>query len=244
MLRPTSNSEFLQYLAALHDDPASGEAPRLPSLNDLSNELGVSVARLREQLEVARALGLVEVRPRTGIRRQSYSFLPAVRQSLAYALEIDRGYFEAFSRLRNSLEAACWHEAVCLLTPEDHTELRRLVDSAWAKLRGPHVHIPHDEHRRLHLTIFHRLGNPFVQGILEAYWEAYEAVGLNLYAGYEYLQEVWQYHQKMVDAICSGDYDAGYQAMVQHAGMIYHLIAAPADGSSHQAPAPNIIEER
>jgi DNA-binding FadR family transcriptional regulator len=35
----------------------------------MSKELGVSVALLREQLEVAKAIGLVEVRPRTGIRR-------------------------------------------------------------------------------------------------------------------------------------------------------------------------------
>ena len=66
-------SEFLRYLAS-HEE-AEGS---LPSLNDLSRELGISLAGLREQLEVARALGLVEVKPRTGIRRKPYSFTPAV----------------------------------------------------------------------------------------------------------------------------------------------------------------------
>jgi DNA-binding FadR family transcriptional regulator len=226
MQRPNPPSEFLHYLAALQADPISGEPPRLPSLNELSDELGVSVARLREQLEVARALGLVEVRPRTGIRRLPYTFLPAVRQSLAYAIEIDRAQFEAFSDLRNRLEAACWHEAVRTLTPEDHAGLRRLVATAWEKLTPPQVQIPHEEHRQLHLTIFHRLGNPFVLGILEAYWEAYEAVGLNQYAAYEYLQEVWRYHQKMVDSICAGDYDAGYQALVEHKDLLHHRSTA------------------
>jgi DNA-binding FadR family transcriptional regulator len=62
-----------------------------------------------------------------------------------------------------------------------------------------------------------------VTGILEAYWEAYEAVGLNVFAGsYEYLQEVWRYHQKMVDAICSGEYDAGYEALIKHTDLLYH----------------------
>ena len=65
-------SEFFAYLAASETDEES-ESDRLPSLNALSAELGVSVARLREQLEVAKALGLVEVRPRTGIRRLPYS---------------------------------------------------------------------------------------------------------------------------------------------------------------------------
>ncbi len=69
-------SEFLRYLAA-HEEADNN----LPSLSDLSRELGVSLASLREQLEVARALGLVEVRPRLGTRRRIYSFTPAIRQS-------------------------------------------------------------------------------------------------------------------------------------------------------------------
>jgi DNA-binding FadR family transcriptional regulator len=184
--------------------------------------LGVSVARLREQLEVARALGLVEVRPRTGIQRLPYTFSPAVRQSLSYAIRLDPDYFESFSDLRNHLEAAFWFEAVAQLNQQDQEELNRLMQMAWQKLRSHQIQIPHSEHRQLHLCIFGKLGNPFVLGILEAYWEAYEAVGLNMYAGYEYLQSVWRYHQRMVDSICVGDYEAGYQALVEHKDLIYH----------------------
>ncbi len=67
------------------------------------------------------------------------------------------------------------------------------------------MQIPHEEHKQLHLTIFGRLENPFVSGILEAYWEAYESIGLNVFTDYAYLREVWGYHQRMVDSICSGD---------------------------------------
>ena len=67
MLRERTNidslSEFVRYLAQ-HEE-ANGE--QLPPLSGLSRELGVSIASLREQLEVARALGLVEVKPRYGI---------------------------------------------------------------------------------------------------------------------------------------------------------------------------------
>src|SRR5512133_2307366 len=80
----TDLSEFLHYLAT-HPEAENG----LPSLIELSRELGISVAGLREQLEVARALGLVEVRPRTGIRRLPYTFLPAVRRSLDYAMSLE-----------------------------------------------------------------------------------------------------------------------------------------------------------
>jgi len=175
---------------------------------------------------VAKALGFVDVRPRTGIRRLPYSFLPAVWQSLAFAMKVDRSHFDAFSDLRKHLEMCYWHEATQALTPEDHAYLNELMEAAWAKMRGTPIRIPHIEHREFHLAIFRRLDNAFVHGILEAYWEAYEAVGLNVYADYDYLQEVWNYHQQMVDAICSGDLDAGYQALVDHTDLLYHRLGA------------------
>ncbi len=212
-------SEFIQYLTGV--PVSSEERQRVPSLNELSLELGVSVARLREQLEVARTLGLVEVRPRTGIRRLPYTFYPTARHSLFYAIALDPGYFEQFASLRNHIEEAFWHEAVRLLTLEDHQALQALMVRAWEKLRASQVQIPHQEHRQLHLTIFSRLNNAFVQGLLEAYWEAYEAVGLAVYTGIDYLHQVWDYHQEMVDAICAGDFDRGYRALVEHKDLLY-----------------------
>ena len=161
-------SEFLRYLAQHEEINGQG----LPALKELSRELGVSIASLREQLEVARALGLVEVRPRTGTKRLPYSFTPAVRQSLRYALALDNGHFQNFSELRNHIEGAYWHEAVQLLTEEDKEELQDLLVRAKEKLNGESIQIPHEEHRKLHMVIYQRLENPFVTGLLEAYWEA------------------------------------------------------------------------
>jgi len=212
-------SEFLRYLA-MNEEAENG----LPTLNELSEELGVSLASLREQLEVARALGLVEVKPgRGGTRRRSFSFTPAIRQSLGYALALGDGHFQKYSELRNHVESAYWHEAVQKLTDQDKEELQTLVARAWDKLRRMPIQVPHEEHRNLHLLIYSRLENPFVTGILEAYWDAYEAMRLNmLTGGYEYLEEVWQYHQKMVEAICTNDRKAGYDALITHTDLLYH----------------------
>jgi DNA-binding FadR family transcriptional regulator len=215
------SSEFLRYLAHNGQGEAQ-DAGRIPPLTALSKQLKVSVASLREQLEVAKAMGLVDVRPRTGIRCLPYSFLPTVRESLAYALELERSYFTDFSELRNHIEAAYWHQAVQSLTSEDHQALQRLIAAAWEKLRGRPVQIPHQEHRLLHMTIFGRLENVFAQGILEAYWDAYETTGLNVFADYDYLQQVWQYHQEMVEAIVQGDFEAGFTALVEHKKLLSH----------------------
>lgn len=229
-LRRRLPSEFLRFLAAQNgdvDDPA-----RIPPLGELSAVLGVSVAKLREQLEVARALGFVEVKPRTGIHRLPYSFTPAVRHSLSYAIALDSGNFAAYSDLRNQVEAAYWMQAVERLQAEDHAYMQELIASAWEKLRGSPIQIPHREHRELHLAVYRRLGNPFVQGILEAFWDAYEAFGFNLYADYQYLEAVWQYHEEMVAAVCRGDYQSGYQALIEHKDLLQHRPAPEMAGGT------------
>jgi DNA-binding FadR family transcriptional regulator len=167
-------------------------------------------------------LGLVEVRPRLGTKRRDYSFTPAVRQSLRYALALNDDNFRKYSELRNHVEAAFWYEAVEKLTGEDKQELNSLVTRAMDKLTRDSIQVPHEEHRNLHLLIFSRLDNPFVTGLLEAYWDAYESVGLNVFVGdLHYLLQVWEYHKQITEAICNGDYKSGYEALVAHTDLLY-----------------------
>ena len=212
----TVSSEFLNYLIELNAEPGT----RLPPINDLAVILGISTGKLREQLEVARELGLVEVRPKTGIRVRRFSFFPIVQTGLRFALALDRTYFGQYSQLRNRIEASFWHEAVELLRADDKVYLQELMDHAWTKLEGDPIQLPHDEHRELHLTIYSRLNNAFVLGMLEAYWDAYEAVGLDRYEDFTYLHEVWTYHGRMVDAIHNAEFDKGYEALVEHTALL------------------------
>lgn len=211
-LEAALDSDFLRYLFA-----TEGKAgDRLPSLATLSEATGVSIGKLREQMEVARTLGLVEASPRRGIVRTEYAFAPAVRLSLLLALATDRRYFDAYGSLRSHLELAYWDEATALLLPADLVSLRALVNAAWAKLNQPRIQIPFSEHRELHLTIFRRLNNPFVLGLLEAYWDGYAAVELNTYADYAYLRNVWDYHDRIVQALEAGARELGKQLLFEH----------------------------
>ena len=226
MINPAIDSEFLRYLLAQGCVPGA----KLPSLGEISDEIGISMGKLREQFEVARVLGLVEASPRRGIRCLPYSFAPAVRLSLMAALALDGAAFRAYSTLRIHLEMAFWDEAVALLTDEDKAELRRLVQAAHAKLNTERIQIPYPEHRAFHLVIYRRLANPFVLGLLEAYWDGYEAVELNTYADYAYLQEVWSYHERIAGAIQAGDTQLGKELLVQHMQLIDKM------GVSHEIP--------
>jgi DNA-binding FadR family transcriptional regulator len=223
------NSEFLEYL--LRNVQQTGPGGRLPSLNEISAETGVSVGKLREQLQVARMLGLVEISPRRGIRLLPYDFLPAVRLGLMIALSLDRDTFHQYSVLRIHLETAFWDEAVSLLTEADRLDLMALVERAQLKLSQERIQIPHQEHRAFHLTIYGRLHNPFVLGLLEAYWDGYEAVEFNTYTDYSYLQEVWDYHSRIAKALVRGDHALGKQLLIAHIALIDRL------GITHELPA-------
>jgi DNA-binding FadR family transcriptional regulator len=206
------DSELLNYLIE-HQVPA-GE--RLPTLAQMSDDIGISVGKLREQLEVARSMGLVSVRPRLGTQREPFDFLPAIRDSALFGLATGEARFEEFSELRQAIETSMWTVAVVRLLPEDKRYLKELTQQAWEKLRGEAVHIPNWEHREFHLTVFKRLENKFVKGVLEAYWDIYEASELTRWASYQYWVDVWRYHEQIADAILEDDYERGRELLLEH----------------------------
>jgi DNA-binding FadR family transcriptional regulator len=214
--------DLISYLSD-HNTLPKEEECSIPSLKDLSAEQGISISKLREQLSVARALGFVRVQPKTGIRLLPYNFAPAVRRSLSYALSLDRHYFEDFSDLRRKIEANYWFEAVEKLEKQDYEKLQTLVKQAAKKLESFPPRLPHEEHRELHMTIFGKLDNVFVVGLLEAYWDAYEEVGYSQYTELDYLKSVWAYHRKIVEAIVQGDFDTGYQMLLEHMKLLMDI---------------------
>ncbi len=122
--------------------------------------------------------------------------------------------------MRQVLEIGLWEAAVEALTAEDIGRLRQLVASAWDKLRGEPVHIPTAEHRALHLTIFSKLNNPFVQGLLNSYWEAYEAYQLTRFTQYTYWIDAWNYHEQIVEALAAGEAMRGKQLLIEHFALL------------------------
>lgn len=205
-------SDFITYIVEHQVQPDE----KLPSLQNISQEIGISVGKLREQLEVARTFGIVSVRPRRGTIRLPYDFTPAVQASLFFGLETQAATFNQFSQLRRAIETQFWDEAVQLLTDEDKTVLKEIVSNAWSRLNGTQSHAPNKEHRQFHLKIFSRLDNPFVQGLLKAYWEAYADSQITRLMGYEYWVKVWEYHERITDTLITNQFDDGRDLLVEH----------------------------
>jgi len=212
-------SDFLNFIISQGYQPGD----RLPSIQELTTDthLDMSANKVREQLEVARQMGWVEVRSKRGTRVKEYDFTPAVRLSALYAMA--RGEkFESFASLRNHVETAYWQEACALLSEDDLDVMRGCIDSANKKLDSPPIHIPNPEHRLFHLTVFKNLDNTFVLGILEAYWDLYEEVGINRYMDYSYLRKVWDYHSLILQLIRGGQFEEARRAFVEHTRLLRH----------------------
>ena len=84
------------------------------------------------------------------------------------------------------------------------------------RLNSTPIEIPHREHRVFHMLLFSRLNNPFVLGLLKAYWDGYEAVELHRYFDLSYYEEMWAYHKKIVELLQAGDIQQSQQVLVDH----------------------------
>jgi GntR family transcriptional repressor for pyruvate dehydrogenase complex len=193
-----------------------GKELKLPPMDELAEELGVSRGKLREELIAIQAYGIAEMRPGDGTYVRPFDFYTATRTLALYAIECDRKHFDQLYEVRIQLEFAFWERAARNLTQEDTARLQRIIERAEKKLHGIPVEIPHDEHREFHTIIFSRLENKFALGILKAYWDAYEAVGLHRYFELSYYESMWDSHRKMVEAIVEGRYEDGKEILAHH----------------------------
>lgn len=208
---------IFQYIADEGRD-ARNEAGeiKLPPMDELAARLRVSRGKLREELIAVQAYGLVEMRPGDGTYVLPFNFYTAVRTLVLYSLALDKRNFDRFYQLRVELENAFWEQAARSLQQEDIEELERILERADRKLKGSPVEIPYREHREFHLHIFGRLDNEFVKGLLRAYWDAYEAVGLHRYFDLNYYEQMWASHRAIVNAIAAGQYEKGKRILSQH----------------------------
>jgi len=211
----TPRSDLLDYLAE-----ANRNGTPIPTIAELSEELGMSITSLREQLEVARRLGFVTIKPKTGIQPCGFSLAPALRLSLQYGTRVQPELFEAFRDLRKHIEASYWFEAAPLLTSAEVSTLGDIVRKAQSKIKKQPIESPEKEHRAFHLAIFQHLENPVVKSLLETYWDLNAGNERNYYIDQNYLEIVWNYHQRIVEALAARDFERGHQALLAHMDLV------------------------
>lgn len=218
MIMRADKGNLLEYLAKAVLDGSA-----IPTIAELSKQMGVSPAAVREQLEVARRLGLVEVKPKVGIQPLDFSLTAPLVLALDYGLKVRPDYFDHYSDLRRHIESAYWYEAVPRLTPQDVKVLEALVVTAEHKISQTPIQRPDLDHRDFHLKIFSRLDNPVVSSVLEAYWDMYLNSGMTYYMDQAYLERVWSAHREIAEALAQRDFERGHQALVTHMDLMQYV---------------------
>ena len=206
-----TNLPLLSYLAN-----SAKQGKNIPSIVQLSEELSLSTAAVREQLAVARQLEVVEVKTKTGIHTSSFSVAPAICLAFRYGLELDPSMRGEIASVRQHLELAFWNEAVSKLTEKDVEHLEGIVDTAYQKINNHPVILPLEEHKEFHLTIYRPLKNNYLNNLMEAYWELNSETDYHTYSDVNTLQNVWAYHRKIQQAIAAREFDLGFEALKTH----------------------------
>lgn len=213
----SKQSALIEYLLSLTQ---AGKL-NLPSIKKIGQELGMSTSCVREQMELARNLGLVKVQPKKGISILPYDFSPAIIKSLYFAIKSNVEYFQQYSNLRNHLEKSFFIQSATMLKKTDIFTIQAIVEKAKDKLNANQIQIPHQEHRSFHLLIYTRLENIFVKGLLNSFWDMYELVGLDHYYDLSYLEQVWEYHNRIICQISDGDFIKAHKLLDEHINLIY-----------------------
>ena len=201
-------TSLLNYLAE-----ASKNKQDIPSIAELSQILGVSVASVREQLEVARQLGFVEVKPRKGIQRKPFSLVPLIRLGMNYGIHSEAQLLSEYIELRKHLELSYWDDAFEVLKDDQMDYMQFLVDIAFRKLQRKPAIIPTEEQSEFHLTLFRPLGNKVLISILEAAWAMEEDNGGKIIADLDEMLFSWRTRQFIVDALREKDRSKGKNAL-------------------------------
>ncbi len=204
----TEKMTLLNYLA-----DATKNNQEIPSIAELSNILGISIASVREQLEVARQLGFVEVRPRTGIQCKEFSFAPLLNLGMAFGLRKEPNLVSDYIDLRAHLEMSYFDKAISLLADEQFDYMQFLVDVAFRKLQRKPAIIPVEEQSEYHLTIFRPLANKVLTNLLEVYWDLASVYGGKLFNDLDEMLSAWSKRQFIVDALREKQFDLGKNAL-------------------------------
>jgi GntR family transcriptional regulator, galactonate operon transcriptional repressor len=195
---------------------SSGVDVILPTEMELSQQLDVSRNVLREAVKVLVSKGLIEVRPKIGMRirpRREWSvFDPDV---LSWLLEVgpDEKFFDDLTDIRTIVETAAAERAAERATDDDIAELERCCERMAATVDDNAAHIAADV--EFHAAIIAACHNELLTQINAIYWPA-------LQASFQLTSQIpgaraatVPFHKAVADAIRSHDRAGARAAMEQ-----------------------------
>lgn len=224
LLRPEVKKTYEEVADYLKEQILSGTyqtGDRLPSIRELSEQLGVGQSTIREAIGSLKTIGLVSIRHGEGtfvtafnrkdILNMFDAFRPINNEDISYLLE-----------LRKIIETGAVRLAAERRSEQDLQIMQTALTEMEQALREGKV--AHDADWRFHYTIANASQNPFLESVMRSMSETMEKIikaGLDkLHTTKENPKRFYEQHLDIYDAISNQNTKRAEEAM------IYHLLDA------------------
>lgn len=204
--------QALQGIRKLIDDGDYRPGDALPSQRELSEQLGVSRASLREALSSLSALGLVSVQPGKGVFVQASA--PA-SSSFAWPYAEQVSASDTF-QLRYALEGFAAGQAALAMTAHDIDRLQANVEAMRVELKAGRFEAAAQLDFAFHQHLLQACGNQAMLQVITASQDIFLESQKLPFIRPERAMETWEEHRKILRALARRSQAGAQKAMQEH----------------------------
>lgn len=164
------------------------------------------------------AVGILEARQGEGLYVKAFSF-DSIFENLPYSFAVDGKSLRDLLQVRTALEEGLVGMVVTRTTPAQLARLEELVGEMLTKAAAGETF--EGEDRDFHRVLYAPLENPFLDRLVELFWEVFHRLNGNADVSLWNLEQTARDHQALLDALRVGQAQQVTAAMHTHFQQIH-----------------------
>lgn len=204
-----AQSAIKRYIEEHHLKPGDP----LPPEAQLARDMGMSRLSLREGVKSLEAVGILEARQGEGIYVKAFTF-DSIFENLPYSFATDGKSLSDLLQVRTALEEGLIGMVADKVTPTQLDHLERLARQMLQKAQDGETF--EDEDREFHLALYEPLQNPFLNRLVELFWEVFRRLHGSANVTHWNLEQTAHDHLAILNALRARDAGRITHAMHVH----------------------------
>lgn len=196
----------------------------LPGEVQMSRELGVSRAMVREALRALESVGVIHLRRGEGRFVSAFNMTPVV-DSLRYSMLFDNEDVRDLIEIRERIETAFIGDAIANMNEATIAELQRLVAEMESKTQGREPYLAED--LAFHRAIYDVVENRLLMKLLDAFFEVQRNLvqrNPTLPVGKDFIHT--GNHAAILEAIIERNPEHARQSIAEHFARLHSRVSA------------------
>ena len=194
--------------------------------------MGISRLSLREGVKSLEAVGILEARQGEGLYVKAFTF-DSIFENLPYSFATDGKSLRDLLQVRTALEEGLVGMVVARTTPVQLGRLEELVGQMLAKSAASELF--ESEDREFHRVLYAPLENPFLDRLVELFWEVFHRLNGNAAVSPWSLEQTALDHQAILSALRDGNAEQVTAAMHAHFQQVHARL-------NPEPPAPLVAD--